>query len=104
MNSYNHPMYGSVDYCLYAHLAGIKPLGKAFERVEIKPIYPQGLFSLNAGVDTVKGDINVRWVKRYGKYHLYVNIPFNTTAMIHTPWGIEKRGSGYWHFEWEQPM
>jgi len=52
-------------------------------------------------VQSVKGDITVRWVKQFGKCQLFVNIPFNVKANIHTPAGVQSCGSGFWHFEWE---
>lgn len=100
MNSHNHPMYGAVGYWFYAYLAGIKPKAPGFAEVEIKPYYPAGLLSVQACVETVRGDLEVKWVKRYGKVHLYVTVPFGVKARIVTPGKIQEAGSGFWHYEW----
>lgn len=99
MNSHNHPMYGAVGYWFYAYLAGIKPAAPGFEEVSIKPYIPQDLLSVNATVHTVRGDITVRWFKRFGKTRLHVTVPFGMTA--HIDFGGETRsvGSGFWHLE-----
>lgn len=100
MNSHNHPMYGAVDYWFYAYLCGIRPTAPGWEAAEIKPYYPSQLLSAHASVDTVKGPITVKWVKRYGALHLYVSVPFGVTAEIHTKDGIVKVGSGTHHYSW----
>ena len=41
---------------------------------------PEKLLSAQAGIDTRYGRINVRWTKRYGEAHLYVDVPFGTTC------------------------
>jgi alpha-L-rhamnosidase len=97
MNSHNHPMYGAVGYWFYAYLCGIKVLSP--ERVTIKPYMPSGLLSAQAVADTVRGDVYVRWIKRYGKAYLYVTIPFGVSAAV--TFGDKKYdiGSGSYVFE-----
>ena len=105
MNSHNHPMYGAADYWFYAWLCGIKPTADGFDAVEIKPNYPADLLSAQAVVDTVHGDVGVRWTKRFGEYHLYVHLPFGVTGTVHTPEGSVTVGSGshQFHWPWEGP-
>jgi len=98
MNSHNHPMYGAVDYWFYAYLAGVKPVSHAFDELTVEPYYPEKLLSLNAVIDTIKGDIAVRWIKQYGKLWLYVTVPFGTTANVRTSGGYEKVGCGSHRF------
>ena len=98
MNSHNHPMYGAVDYWFYAYLAGVKPATPAFDEFTVEPYYPEKLLSLNAVIDTIKGDISVRWVKQYGKLWLYVTVPFGTSANIKTREGYVRAGSGSHRF------
>jgi len=97
MNSHNHPMYGAVGYWFYAYLCGIKILSP--ERVIIKPCMPSQLLSAQAAVDTVRGDISVRWVKRFGKTYLYVTIPFGVTAEVGFDGKVYETGSGSYTFE-----
>lgn len=95
MNSHNHPMYGAVDYWFYAYLAGVKPVSPAFDEFTVEPHYPEKLLSLNAVIDTVKGDIEVRWIKQYCKLWLYATVPFGTTANIKAGGKYVKVGSGF---------
>lgn len=99
MNSHNHPMYGAVDYWFYAYLGGIMPTEPGFSRVSIKPYFPEKLLSCHAVVDTVMGDISVRWSKRYGKLYLFVQIPFGMTADVDFDGRVTTVGAGYHVFE-----
>ncbi len=101
MNSHNHPMYGAIGSFFYEHLAGIKPLEPGFARVRIAPKLPTELTSAQCVVDTVRGDLAVRWSKRYGKAYLFVQIPFGAVAEV--TFGGEKREltSGYHVLEYE---
>lgn len=87
MNSHNHPMYGAVDYWCFAYLCGIKVKDKAASYVEIKPFVPADMNYANATYESVKGDIEVKWVRRYGNLSLYVTLPVGTRAKVE--WGTE---------------
>ncbi len=82
MNSHNHPMYGALDYFLHAYIAGIKPTDGGFKQVEINPYMPDTLLSCSDTVSTPYGDIEVKWVRRYGKKTLYLTVPFGVTAHV----------------------
>ena len=99
MNSHNHPMYGAVGYWFYAYLGGIIPTEPGFSRVSIKPYFPEKLISCHAVVDSVMGDISVRWSKRYGKLYLFVQIPFGVTADVDFNGKVTTVGAGYHVFE-----
>ncbi len=99
MNSHNHPMYGAVGYWFYAYLGGIIPTEPGYSRVSIKPYFPEKLQSAHAVVDTVMGEISVRWHKKYGKLYLSVQIPFGVTADVDFGGKIETVGCGYHVFE-----
>jgi len=101
MNSHNHPMYASVDKWLYSTLCGIKPTAPGCAEFEIAPHYPTGLLSAQAHVDTVKGQVSVRWVRRFGHIVLYVTVPFGTSAKIRLPDRIETVGSGSYTYQWD---
>lgn len=102
MNSHNHPMYGAVGYWFYAYIAGIRPTAPGFREVCIRPYFPEALQSAYASVDTVKGELTVRWVKRYGKLYLYVTVPFGVKATVCFDGRQETMGSGYWI--WNKPI
>ena len=95
MNSHDHPMYGAVDSWFYRYLAGISPTDKGWERIRIQPHMPDGLKSVQAAVDTVKGDVCVRWFRRYGGTYLHVTIPFGTRAEIVFGGETHNIGSGF---------
>ena len=82
MNSHNHPMYGAVDYWMYAYLAGVKCTDIGWKKFSVKPYLPEKLMSAQATIDTVLGPVCVRWTKRYGGKHLQVNVPFGAEAEI----------------------
>ncbi|MBR3929236.1 MAG: family 78 glycoside hydrolase catalytic domain [Clostridia bacterium] len=80
MNSHNHPMYGAAGSFLYKYIAGVYPTDGGYEHFTVKPFMPEKLLSCQAGVDTRFGRIGVRWTKRYGEAHLYVDVPFGCTC------------------------
>lgn len=96
MNSHNHPMYGAVDYWFYACLAGVRPLTPGWTEFEVAPVMPEKLQFAQAVVDTCKGEVNVRWVRRYGGIHLQVTVPFGCTALVRFG-GRERRISAGFH-------
>ena len=98
MNSHNHPMYAAADYFLYAYLAGVKPTEPGWSYFTVEPYLPEGLLSCQAVVDTVKGEVAVRWMRRYGASHLHVTVPFGARATIRFC-GLEREvGSGFHAF------
>lgn len=82
MNSHCHPMYGAVGYWLYAYIAGIKFDCADEDTVLIKPYFPSKLLSASARVETVKGEVVVHWIKRWGELSLSVSVPFGMKAKI----------------------
>ena len=95
MNSWNHPMYGAVDYWLYAYLGGIKPIKAGYGEASISPYIPNELLSAETVVDTCKGELSARWSKRYGHTYLYVSVPFGVRANVEFNGETHKVGSGY---------
>lgn len=98
MNSHSHPMYASADRFMYAYLAGIKPVDRAFERVKIEPFFPSDLPFVQAVLKTCKGELSVRWIKRYSSLYLYVSVPFGVEAQIIFDGESRTVGSGYYIF------
>lgn len=99
MNSHNHPMYGAVGYWFYAYLCGVRPTSGGYETVEIRPYYPEKLLSAQCALDTVRGQLAVRWSKRYGKTQLSVAVPFGVTATVAVGEDTVICGSGTHNFE-----
>lgn len=101
MNSHDHPMYGAIGYWFYAGLCGMKSVDRGWSKAEIRPVYPEKLLSAQGVVDTPRGELQVRWVKRYKELHLYVTVPNGVQAHVWTPEGERDVGSGFHH--WHAP-
>lgn len=100
MNSHNHPMYGSLSRWFFACLAGLTPLEGGWKRFSCEPCFPEKLLSASAGVPTPYGDVTLRWVRRYGHRHIYLQVPHGTIACVKLPeLGSMEVGSGFHHWE-----
>ena len=87
MNSYNHPMMGSVSSWFYKYLAGINPdpLGPGFKRSIIHPYVVPGLEWVKATHQTLYGPLAVDWEKHGNALRMKVTVPVNTTATVFVP-------------------
>lgn len=81
MNSYNHPVLGSVDEWLYSGLAGIKPIEEkpGFEEFSIMP-YIDEVDSFNVSYESVKGNISVALATSKDQKTIKLNVPPKSTA------------------------
>ena len=84
MNSYCHPVLGSIDAWFYRYIAGIAPEEHApgFERLRIMPHVPDGLNAAEAKVGTIRGDVVSRWHKDENIWNIRVQIPWNSAAQV----------------------
>ena len=62
--SQNHAMLGVGDSFFFEHIAGIKNKGLAFEKVELKPYFPDDINSFSLKMKTPKGQLNIRWERK----------------------------------------
>ena len=62
--SQNHAMLGVGDSFFFEHIAGIKNKGLAFEKVELKPYFPDDINSFSLKMKTPKGEIKIRWERK----------------------------------------
>lgn len=97
MNSHNHPMYGAVGSWFYEYIAGIKPIEKGFDTFLIKPHFPKELRFVQACVDTVKGKVYIKWIKKGGKIEICFNVPFGCEAVLNLFGKMENFKSGFYH-------
>ena len=102
MNSHNHPMYGAVDYWLYAYLLGIKPSKNGFEKFEIAPVFPKGLHYAEGRVETVYGNIYVCWRREFEHLYITVDVPFGTSAVLKLFGESRELLSGIHHISFEE--
>ncbi len=80
MNSHCHPMYGAVGSWFYSRLCGLIPTDGGWSRFKVAPKIPDDLLRAEANLDTVRGDISVKWFKIYGKLHIHVKVPYGSVA------------------------
>lgn len=88
MNSQNHVMLlGDLLIWYYEDLAGIKsdPRAPGFERIVMKPAFPDGLDHVDASYQSVRGLIKSSWKKKGSRLEWQITIPPNTTAEVYLP-------------------
>lgn len=75
VSSLNHHFWGDISAWFYTYLAGIRinPMGKDISNVDIIPLFPKKLDSVNAYHDTPSGRISVAW-ERTGENALVLKI------------------------------
>ena len=66
VSSLNHHFWGDVSAWFYTYLAGmrINPAGRDVANVDIKPMFPKKLDSVNAYYDTPVGRVSVSWERK----------------------------------------
>ncbi len=87
MNSYNHPMYGSVGAWIYRVLGGIQARseGPGFGRFEIRPCMPDGMNHAHTALKTVRGVVSTAWDRQEIGYSLRVHVPVGSQAQVVVP-------------------
>jgi len=96
MNSHNHVMLlGDLLIWYYENLAGISTDKDivGFKKINMNPIFPEGLDFVNASYESVYGKIHSEWKKGNGKIEWIVEIPANTTAEATLPKGMTLKDS-----------
>jgi len=87
--SKNHVMMGSIDAWFYKYITGIQLNQKspAFASFVVKPLPLDSLGAAKARIETIRGTISSEWKIADGRFFLYVEVPFNTSAMVYLPGG-----------------
>ena len=85
--SQDHFMLGQVIEWLYADLAGIAPDPEkpGFANLIVRPQPIGDLTWTEAGYDSIRGPVKVRWERDGQRLRLHVSIPANTTATVFVP-------------------
>lgn len=78
---------GPIGYWYYYSLAGIQPATPAFKSITINPSFINDLSWVNASYQSMHGNITSNWKRTGHQYQLQINIPANTTAVVHLPAG-----------------
>ena len=103
MNSLNHYAYGSIGDWMYRKVAGISQLEPGYHRFQIQPMFVKGIEEVKAEFDSVYGRIVSSVSCKDGMITLHVEVPANTTAVIHLPEKEEEIsvGSGIYEYQYE---
>ena len=103
--SQNHFMLGHLMEWFYSGLAGIRqaPDAVAYKKIEIRPQVVDGIDNASASYNAPYGIITSGWKIDKGVFHLNVQIPVNTTAIIFFPDNLKKApvaiGSGKYSYK-----
>jgi alpha-L-rhamnosidase len=105
MNSFNHYSLGSVGAWLFNRLLGIdlEPDVPGFAQFRIWPQPGGGITWARGRQDTVRGVISADWRIADGEFHLTVDVPVNTTAVVHQPGPageVHNVPAGHHEFTW----
>lgn len=84
MHSYNHPMFAAYDGFFYNYLAGIRTdlCENTFGKIVIEPCFTTLLDHVEAKMNTVRGEISVRWERSDKGVSLRVATPANTELTV----------------------
>jgi alpha-L-rhamnosidase len=85
MNSFNHYAYGAIGDFMYRRIAGLETDGPGYKKIVIQPHTGKGLTMANASLQTYYGQLSSGWKIQNGQLLLDVEIPANTTAVVHIP-------------------
>jgi alpha-L-rhamnosidase len=87
---------------------GVRPLAPQYAQFQIKPLwFGEKLGRASGKVPTERGDIEVTWEKRDGRFSLTTTIPPNMRAAVYQPKNennyvfLGEVGSGSHHFTGE---
>ncbi len=86
MNSFNHYAYGAVGDWMFAKLGGLQALEPGYKAVRIAPLLAfGGLAQARCTQETAFGPLAAEWSVSPGTARLAVEIPVNTSAIVHLP-------------------
>jgi alpha-L-rhamnosidase len=84
-DSHNHPMFGGGIGWFYRDLAGLRTIEPGFKTFEVKPVLPEGLDWVEYSHNTTQGEIEIKWIKKDGKFTISCEVPVGSEATIHVP-------------------
>jgi alpha-L-rhamnosidase len=85
--SRNHIMFGDVSAWFYKALGGIAPAkdGAGYKKIILKPYFKSELTWVKANHESSYGTIQSNWENKNGTIIYTIEIPANTSAMVHLP-------------------
>ena len=102
MNSLNHYAYGSVGEWLYKKVAGITSIEPGYHKFKIRPFFVKGIKEVEASIETVYGEIRVRYSCKDGQIAFFIKVPANTSCELYLPEkdNVILLGSGVYTYEY----
>jgi alpha-L-rhamnosidase len=86
MNSQNHVMLlGDLIIWDYENLAGIKSAAPGFQELEMKPALIDGLTSVQASYNSVRGLVRSSWTRDAKRFTWNITVPGNAKALVYVP-------------------
>ena len=85
MNSFSHYAFGAVYQWMFENIGGIRTKADAFREIEIAPEIGETLKHAKIAYHSIRGFIQVRWRQNKQLLQIDIQIPPNTTAVVHLP-------------------
>ncbi len=98
-SSYNHFAFGCVGDFLYRHIGGLQQDDAGYKKIRINPDYNSGLDWVETIYDSIHGKIVVKWKKTADVIKLHVQLPPNTSGIVHLKDKQLEIGNGQYDFE-----
>jgi alpha-L-rhamnosidase len=104
MTSFNHYSFGSVADWMQRTIGGISPEAPGYRTIRFSPVPGRGVTSANCSLRTPYGHAACRWQLEDYELTLEVDVPPNTTAIVHRP-GLDEpdltvgSGSHRWAYD-----
>ncbi|WP_433940453.1 family 78 glycoside hydrolase catalytic domain [Paenibacillus lautus] len=97
-SSFNHYAFGCVGDFVYEKIGGLSMLAPGFKKIQIRPEATENLEYAETTIQTIYGELYVKWVKKEEGLQYQVKIPHNTRAVIVGKNGQVHLGSGVHEF------
>jgi len=85
MNSFSHYAFGSVTEWMFINGLGIDSEGPGFRNITIRPSVSTEMEFMKGSFESINGTIASGWELKGKKLELQVEVPVNTTAIVHIP-------------------
>ena len=85
MNSLNHYAYGSIVQWMYENICGLTLKEAGFQTFQVAPEFSDRFSFVEMHYHSAKGEICVKWERIDEGYQVYVQVPFDTKAIVRLP-------------------
>ncbi|KFY58205.1 hypothetical protein V496_06226 [Pseudogymnoascus sp. VKM F-4515 (FW-2607)] len=85
MTSFNHYSFGSVADWMHGVIGGLAPGEPGWKRIEISPVPGGGITEAEATFVSGYGEIKTKWSVKDDGFHLDVQVPPNSKAVVTLP-------------------